>query len=145
MTPSKDLPAPLCDLATEFSSKKEGKSEEDVIREFLEKLTFSESSIRELGKASRDQSNSDVWKGQDKGRITASNFHDVNGEVKKLMRETGQSVKCKVAPLLAKLLLPDDISELPSIRWGCTHEEDATKAFFNDGGKTTQKWKFALL
>ena len=46
-TPSEDLPAPLCDLAIEVSSRKEGKSEEDVIREFLEKLTFSESSIRE--------------------------------------------------------------------------------------------------
>lgn len=77
-TPSEDLPAPLCDLATEVSSKKEGKSEEDVIREFSEKLTFSESSIRELEKAFRGQSKSDVWKRQHKGRITASNFHDVN-------------------------------------------------------------------
>jgi len=45
------------------------------------------------------------------------------------MRKTGQSVKCKVSPLLAKLLFPDDISELSSIRWGCMHEEDAAKAF----------------
>ena len=44
---------------------------------------------------------------------------------KKIMRKTGQSVKCKVSPLLAKLLLPADISELPSIGWGCMHEEDA--------------------
>ena len=112
--PSKDLPALLCELATEVSSKKEGKGE-NVIREFSEKLTFSESSIRELGKASRGQSKSDVWKRQHKGRITASHFHDVNAKVKKLMRKTGQSVKCKVSPLLAKLLLPTDISELPSI------------------------------
>ena len=42
--PNKDLQAPLCELATEVSSKKEGNSEEDVIREFSEKLTFSESS-----------------------------------------------------------------------------------------------------
>ena len=39
-TRSEDLPAPLCDLAIEVSCKKEGKSEEDVIREFSEKLTF---------------------------------------------------------------------------------------------------------
>ena len=88
--PSKDLPAPLCELAIEVSSKKEGKSEEDVIREFSEKLTFSESSIRELEKASRGQSKSDVWKRPYKGRITASHFHDVNAKVKKLVRKTGQ-------------------------------------------------------
>ena len=52
--PSEDLPAPLFDLATEVSNKKEGKSEEDV-REFSEKLTFSESRIRELEMASRGQ------------------------------------------------------------------------------------------
>ena len=41
------------------------------------------------------------------------------------MRRTGQSVKCKVSLLLAKLLLTADISEIPSIGWGCMHEEDA--------------------
>jgi len=60
-TTSEDLPASLCDLAIEVSCKKEGKSEEDVIREFSE-LTFSESSIRELERASRGQSKSDVLK-----------------------------------------------------------------------------------
>ena len=60
--PSKDLPAPLCDPATQVSNKKKGKSEEDVIREFSEKLTFSESSKRELEKASRGQSKYDFWK-----------------------------------------------------------------------------------
>ena len=88
-------------------------------------MTFSESSIRELEKASRGQSKSDVWKRQHKGRITASHFHDVNAKVEKVMRKTSQSVKCKVSPLLAKLLLPADISELPSIGWGCMHEKDA--------------------
>ena len=112
--PNKDPPARLCELATEVSSKKEGKSEEDVIREFSEILTFSESSIRELEKASGGQSKSNVWKRQHKGRITASHFQDVNAKVKKLMKKTGQSVKCKVFPLLAKLLLPADISELTS-------------------------------
>ena len=140
-TPSEDLPPPLCDLASEVSSKKEGKSEEDVIREFSEKLTFSESSLRELEKASKGQSKSDVWKRQHKGRITASNFHDVNVKVKKLMRKTGQSVKCKVSPLLAKLLLPEDISELPSIKWGCMHEEDAAKAFLMTAGKKHRNGK----
>ena len=53
---------------------------------------------------------------QHKGRRTASHFNDVNAKVKKLMRKTSQSVKCKVSPLLAKLLLLYDISELPSIR-----------------------------
>ena len=98
-TRSEDLPAPLCDLAIEVSCKKEGKSEEDVIREFSEKLTFRERSIRELEKASRGQSKPDVSKRQHKGRITASNFHDVNVKVKRLMRKTGKSVKCKVSPL----------------------------------------------
>ena len=54
---------------------------------FQKKLTFRESSIRELEKASRGQSKSDVWKRQHKGRITASNFHDVNVKVKRLMRK----------------------------------------------------------
>ena len=78
---------------------------------------------------------------QHKGRITASNFHDVNAKVKKLIRKTGQSVKCKVSPLLAKLLLPDNISELPSISWGCMHEEDAAKAFLMTLGKQHRNGK----
>ena len=120
-TSSEDLSAPLCDPATEDSIAR--------IREFSEQLTFCASSIRELEKASRGQSKSDVWKSQHKGRITASHFHDVNAKVKKLMRKTGQSVKCKVSPLLAKLLLLDDNSEFPSIRWGCMQEEDAAMEF----------------
>ena len=82
------------------------------IRDFSGELTFCESSIRELEKASRGQSKSYVWKRQHKGRLSASHFHDVNAKVKKFMRKTGQSVKCKVPPLLAKLLLLDDIVEL---------------------------------
>ena len=39
---------------------------------------------------------------------------DVNAKVKKLIRKTGQLVKSEVSPLLPKLLLPADISELPS-------------------------------
>ena len=89
LAPSEDLPVPFCDLATEVSSKKEGKSEEDVIREFSEKLTFSESSAREVEKASRGESKSNVWKRQHKGRITASHFLDVNAKVKKLTGKTG--------------------------------------------------------
>ena len=139
--PNEDLPTPLCNLAAEVCSKKEGKSEEDVIREFSEKLTFSESSLRELERPSRGQGKSDVWKRQHEGRKTASNFHDVNAKVKNLMRKTGQSVKCKVSPLLAKLLLPDDISELPSIKWGCMHEEDAAKAFLMTVGNQNRNGK----
>lgn len=50
---SEDFLVFLCDLVIEVFCKKEGKSEEDVIREFLEKLMFSESSIRELEKVFR--------------------------------------------------------------------------------------------
>ena len=38
-------------------------------------------------------------------------------------------MKCKVSPLLAKLLLPADIGELPSIGWGCMYEEDAAMEY----------------
>ena len=62
-------------------------------------------------------------KRQHKGRITVSHFHDVNAKVKILIRKTGQPVKCKVSPFLA------DISELPSIGWGCIHEEDAAMEY----------------
>ena len=122
-------PAPLCDLATKVSSKKEGKSEEDVFREFSDKLTFSESSIRELEKASRGQSKPDVWKRQHKGRITASHFHDVNAKVKKNNEKNRPISEMQCLHFLAKLLLPADISELPSIAWGCMHKEDAAMEY----------------
>ena len=76
---------------------------------FSQKLSFSAGSIVELEKANRSQAKSKVWKNQRKGRITASNFHDVHTKVATLLRKRGEPVKTKVTPLLAKLLMPRDL------------------------------------
>ena len=62
--------------------------------------------------------------------MTASNSH-IYTKVATLLRKTGQPVKPKVTPLLAKLLMPEDLSKMLAIQWGCNHEDDTQKAFFS--------------
>ena len=78
--------------------------EDELARLFSEKLSFNDSNLHELEKATRGQQCQRAWSAQRKDRITASNFHDVYTKVKTLLRMRGQAVKTKVSPLMARLL-----------------------------------------
>ena len=98
---------------------------------FSQKLSSSAENVVELEKATRSQAKSELWKNQRKGRITASNFHNVHTKVTTLLRKKGEPVKSKVTPLSAKLLIPGYLSNLPTILWECTHKDNARQAFFD--------------
>lgn len=84
--------------------------------------------------ATRGQHSNQMWKDQRTGRITASNFHRVSTKTDSLMKMSRKgSKKPQYTPLVAQLLFkPDDISHLPQISWGITHEKDGVKAFMSD-------------
>ena len=129
------MPPTLQEIASEILEKNPNASEDELTRLFSEKLSFNDSNIKELEKATRNQSSQNIWKEQRKGRITASNFHDVYTKVETLLRMRGREVKTKVTPLLVRLLDPPDLSDIPAIKWGRLHEKDASAAFFNEEGK----------
>ena len=74
-------------------------------------MNWQDLKTRQLEKATRGQQCQRAWSEQRKGRITASNFHDVYTKVKTLLRMRGQAVKTKVSPLMARLLDPEDLSD----------------------------------
>lgn len=130
-----DVPPPLPELAELLIDKHADENEDNLIVMFSEQLSFNDASLKELEKATRGQSSKRAWVEQRKGRITASNFHDVYTKVKTLLRMRGQTVKTKVSPLLAKMLYPADLSDIPAIKWGRQNEKSASEAFFYGEGK----------
>lgn len=88
-----DVPPALQQIASEILEKNPVASEDELARFFSEKLSFNDSNIKELEKATRNQSSQNMWKEQRKGRITASNLHDVYTKVKTLLWMRGREVK----------------------------------------------------
>ena len=68
-------PPSLEDIAQEVNSCS-GNS--NVNNLFASKLLFNDCQINELEKATRNQSNSQIWRLQRKGQVTASRFHEVD-------------------------------------------------------------------
>ena len=113
-------------------------NEDELVRLFAERLYFNDASLKELEKATRGQSCQKTWMEQKKDRITISNFHGVYCRVKKIMRMRGESVKTKITPLLKRLLDQADLSEIPAIKWGHTHEKAASETFLRLKAKITK-------
>ena len=130
-----DVPPTLQELADKVLATCTSEEESELVNSFSQLLSFNDNSLKELEKATRDQSRSYTWIQQRRGRITASNFHEVYTKVKTLLRQRGKEVKTKVTPLLAKLMEPKDLSNIPAIKWGSLHERDAGKAFFTSMAK----------
>ena len=74
-----DIPPSLEDIAQEVDSCRD---KSNVNNLFTSKLSFNDSQIHELEKATRNQSNSQIWRLQRKGRVTASRFHEVDKKCK---------------------------------------------------------------
>ena len=88
-----DIPASLQDIADNLLKENPDTEEDELARLFLEKLSFNDSNLHELEKATRGQQCQRAWSEQRKGRITASNFHNVYTKVKTLLRMRGQAEK----------------------------------------------------
>ena len=88
-----DVPPTLPEIADKVLSMANSKEECELASSFSRCLSFNDSSIKELEKATRGQSMSRQWIQQRQGSITASNFHDVYTKVKTLLRQRGKEMK----------------------------------------------------
>ena len=98
-----DAPPPLQIIADTVQDGMQDNSQ-DVIDRFTNCLTFYNRQINELEKCTRNQSSSQYWWDQRKGRITASHFHKVHNKMQTILRRRGNPVKTRVIPLIQELL-----------------------------------------
>ena len=129
-----DIPSPLPALAQNVRASLTNAENVDLIQTFSTALSFNDSQLSELEKCSRNQSGSNSWWEQRKGRITASRFHDVYQKVQTLFRNKDKRIKCRVTPLLLDLLEPKMLTNVPSLEWGKKNEGKAAEAFMKVEG-----------
>ena len=80
-----DAPPPVQIIADSVQDGLQDNSQ-DVIDRFTNCLTFNDRQIHELEKYTRNQSNSQYWWDQWKGRITATQFHKVHTKMQTILR-----------------------------------------------------------
>lgn len=124
-----DYPLPITEIA-EAVKQQEGLSEQAMLETFMSKLSFNDSQLNELEKATKGQASNKIWKEQRRGRITASNFHDVSTKVQAIMASRG-ATKPATTPLLVKLTQDINLDHVDAIKWGRKNEEKASESFFH--------------
>ena len=128
------LPPPLTKQAVTFMSDNyfSDKTLEQVTRSFIEHCQLSSEQVPQIETSTRGQHTNEIWFEQRCGRITASRFHKVATKTESLMKKRGKKVP-RYSPLVSQFLgKSPDISKLPAIKWGQTHEKDAIQAFLSD-------------
>nr|XP_047128367.1 uncharacterized protein LOC124809022 [Hydra vulgaris] len=138
--PDNDVPLPITEIAsaarscfpTELSC---------VTDRFLGMLTFNDNQLQELEKATRNQSHSNQWWEQRRGRITSSCFYSIHQKVTSLLRSHDKDVKCKVAPLLKAIVDPVELKNVAPLNWGKENEKNAAKIFMSTEGVRHQNPK----
>lgn len=129
------LPLPLTKKASDFMSSEEmkGKPLEEVSPLFIQHCQMTTEQVDRIEVSTRGQHSNNKWQEQRIGRITASNFHRVSTKTESIINSSKSSKKPQFTPLVAQLLFrSEDISHLPQISWGVTHEKDGIKAFMSD-------------
>ena len=94
-----------------------------------------------MQKATRNQSNSQIWRLQRKGRVTASRFHEVDKKMQVIYRNRLKPVKCKVTPLSLSIAEPKELKNIESIKRGKTNEKYAAENLMKMEGKKHQNPK----
>ena len=107
---SQDVPPSWTEVAEAIQIELPNGTPESLLVEFAWR-SFNDCQISELEKVTRSQATSNTWVNQRKGRITASNFHDVYTKINSKLRSGGKHVN--VLSLLQNLLNPRDISHCP--------------------------------
>eukprot|EP00112_Aurelia_sp_Birch-Aquarium-sp1_P010326 Seg2210.4 transcript_id=Seg2210.4/GoldUCD/mRNA.D3Y31 product="hypothetical protein" protein_id=Seg2210.4/GoldUCD/D3Y31 len=120
-----DYPLPITEIA-EMVKQEGNLSEQAMLETFMAILSFNDSQLNELEKATKGQANNKIWKEQ---RITASNFHYVNTKVQAIMASRG-ATKPATTPLLLKLTQNTNFDHVDAIMWGRKNEERASESFF---------------
>ena len=113
---SEEIPLSMDELAQSYVEENQGKSEAEMVAGFLESLHFTPQQCESIEQIIRAQSESSDWVEQRKGRITASNYHDVYTEVNTHLAGRKKVVKTK--PLLNKVMNHQSLDNIPAIKWG---------------------------
>ena len=90
-----DVPPSITDIALTVNTHTNKASPDQLIEKFVSLLSFNDSQISELEKATRNQASSKVWWDQRKGRITASRFHDVHTKIQGILRRKDKVIKSR--------------------------------------------------
>ena len=109
-----------------------GKTLEVITPLFIEHCQLSSEQVHQIEISTRGQHKNNAWFEQRSGRITASRFHEVATKCDTIMKKRGKKV-IAYSPLVFQLLGKSaDISHIPAIAWGQTHEKNAIQAFLSD-------------
>ena len=128
------LPPTLASKALNFmaNGNHSGKTLEVITPLFIEHCQLSSEQVHQIEISTRGQHKNNAWFEQRSGRITASRFHEVATKCDTIMKKRGKKV-IAYSPLVFQLLGKSaDISHIPAIAWGQTHEKNAIQAFLSD-------------
>lgn len=121
---------PLEEIANTFAQRNKDLSGDDLISSFMESLCINQESAKKLEERTRGQATNKTWFQQRKGRITASVFKDVHIKVDRILKSRDPNARPKTTPLVVKLLYEGkDLGNVPAIKWGREHEEQALREF----------------
>ena len=129
----KDIHPSLEDIAADVMEN----CTNDQIDSFNSKMSFSDSQIHELEKATRNQSNSNNWWSQRKERIPPSRFHEINQKMQMLYKNYLKPVKCRMTPLLLSIVEPKELQIVKSLKMGKKNEKNTAESFMKTEGKKT--------
>ena len=122
------LPPSLIEVAEELSAKRTTETDPDVTKTFFESIEVTCDQVDKIEEASRGQSESEVWKNQRKGRITASICHTVFTKYKSVVRNPTK--KQKVSPLVSEIVFGGPpLDHIEAVKWGREHEKNAREDF----------------
>ena len=102
--------------------------EEVRMTTFMQAISLSPEQCQAIELSTRGQSTSDIWVQQRKGRITASGAHAIHTKVNTIMKKRKTGV---ISSTLQKIIHGgNDLSNIPAVEWGTTHEVDGKQAFY---------------
>ena len=129
------IPPTIIDAASDFISSSDiVKPIEENGPSFLESIQLNTTQVKKLERITRGQQTNNVWYAQRCGRITASNIHDVYTKTNSILKKRGKK-KHHYSQMVDRIIHKgNDISRLPAIKWGVTHESDGVKSFLSTIG-----------
>ena len=115
---------------SELAKNSKHGDKEKQVEQFLQGLVTTQQEIEKIEQLTRGQSGNKLWLRAREGRLTASKHHEIYTKVNSLSRSRGP-IKPRTTPLVASLInRTNDLSNLPAVKWGMQHEDDALKQFY---------------
>ena len=134
ISPPKEFSCPesIPKSADSIVEEHSGADEITLTAKLFENLSFNESQLAELEKATRGQSVSKAWREQRKGCITGSKVREIFTKVNSISKARSQQ---KITPLVSKCFKDFDFTRLDAIKYGQNNEDNTRKSFFETEGK----------